>query len=553
MTDRVRYSLLFMALGIAFFIPLLGGVHLFDWDEINFAEISREMLLLNDYLRPNIDFQPFWEKPPLFFWLQSAAMSLFGVTEFAARFPNAICGILTLVILFNIGKTLFDTRFGILWSLAYFGSVLPFLYFKSGIIDPGFNLFIFLGIYYFIKFCWKKNELQDAATSKNKWMYMLLAGLFIGLGVLTKGPVAYLIPVLCMFVYWIIKRFVLFINPLHFISFTIASSIVMLSWFGIETMKNGPWFIQEFFKYQVRLFSTEDAGHGGFPGYHFVVLLFGVFPASVFCIRSFIKSPVSEHPYKDDFKLWMIILFWVVLILFTIVKSKIIHYSSLCYFPMTFLAAYTMEHILDGKIKFNKWMYIGLMAIGSIFVMTTIAVPLLGHHIELIKPLFQKDRFALANLDAEVNWSMWHLIPGVFLCIVLFMTFHFLNKKDYKKSFYGLYLGTACFVALTLIFDINNIEAYSQHAAIEFYKSKADEDCYIITHAFKSYGHLYYAQKRKVTNLDSHNKQWLLEGPVDKPVYLVAKITRAEELSNYSQLEELYRKNGFIFYKRKMI
>ena len=53
-------------LGLVFFVPFLGGVHLFDWDEINFAEISREMIILNDYLRVHVDFQPFWEKPPPF-------------------------------------------------------------------------------------------------------------------------------------------------------------------------------------------------------------------------------------------------------------------------------------------------------------------------------------------------------------------------------------------------------------------------------------------------------------------------------------------------------
>ena len=47
-------SILLAALGLIFFIPFLGGVHLFDWDEINFAEISREMLLMEDYFR-NID------------------------------------------------------------------------------------------------------------------------------------------------------------------------------------------------------------------------------------------------------------------------------------------------------------------------------------------------------------------------------------------------------------------------------------------------------------------------------------------------------------------
>ncbi|HMR43907.1 MAG TPA: glycosyltransferase family 39 protein, partial [Saprospiraceae bacterium] len=225
MPKPLKYSLLIGLIGAIFYIPFLGGVHLFDWDEINFAEISREMVLLKEYLRVYVDFKPFWEKPPLFFWLQSSAMQIFGTNEFAARFPNAICGILTLIVLFNIGRKLYDTRFGLLWALVYFGSVLPFLYFKSGIIDPWFNLFIFSGLYVFILGYWKKEKAENISLKYSHWFYFLVAGLLIGLGILTKGPVAYLVAGLTMGVYWIFKKFRIYVSPLHFLIFTLAASL----------------------------------------------------------------------------------------------------------------------------------------------------------------------------------------------------------------------------------------------------------------------------------------------------------------------------------------
>ena len=63
------YLAIIILSGIIFFIPFLGKVHLFDWDEINFAESAREMIVTGNYHRVQINFQPFWEKPPLFFWL----------------------------------------------------------------------------------------------------------------------------------------------------------------------------------------------------------------------------------------------------------------------------------------------------------------------------------------------------------------------------------------------------------------------------------------------------------------------------------------------------
>ena len=150
-----RDYFLLSGLALLFFFPFLGSVHLFDWDEINFAECAREMVHTGEWMRPQIDFEAFWEKPPMFLWMQALSMKLFGVNEFAARFPNAVCGWATLLLVFYIGNRLHDRMFGWLWALAWLGSLLPHLYFRSGIIDPWFNFFIFTGLYGFVEFRWR--------------------------------------------------------------------------------------------------------------------------------------------------------------------------------------------------------------------------------------------------------------------------------------------------------------------------------------------------------------------------------------------------------------
>jgi 4-amino-4-deoxy-L-arabinose transferase-like glycosyltransferase len=168
-----------------FFIPFLGSVHLFDWDEINFAESAGEMLVTGNFSRVQIDFQPFWEKPPLFFWIQAGCMKIFGVNELAARLPDAVFGIISLLTIYFIGKKLKDEKFGLIWALAYMGSFLPHLYFKTGIIDPVYNYFIFLTIIFIYKVI---NEPQE----KRSPLYAISGGISIGLATLTKGPVGFL-------------------------------------------------------------------------------------------------------------------------------------------------------------------------------------------------------------------------------------------------------------------------------------------------------------------------------------------------------------------------
>ncbi len=547
----MRYRLILLFLAILFYIPFLGGVHLFDWDEINFAEVSREMIALGEYMRIYINYEPFWEKPPLFLWFQVAAMKLFGIGEFAARFPNAICGVLTLLFIYDIGKRLYGKAFGFTWGIVYFGSILPFLYFKSGIIDPFFNLFIFGGIYFFILGYWKREKLKATLLSNNQWWYFMISGLFIGLAIMTKGPVAYLILGLTLFIYWVGQQFRMYVSVINFLFLTFMAFLVTLIWFGVETINNGTWLVEEFITYQIRLFSTPDAGHRGFFGFHFIVLLIGCFPASIFAIQAFWKLPRPPYKYQRDFTLWMMILFWVVLILFSIVQSKIIHYSSLCYFPLTFLASLTIHYIITDRIDFNKWMKGGVAFLGGLLVIITFIAPFVGQNLDLIRPLLEKDPFAMANLDAAVVWTGIEVIPSIFYLLVLIVFFIAVTRLPSIKSFQVLFIGTAIFIMLGMVFFINNIEGYSQRAAIEFYESKAAEDCYIFSHGFKTYAHLFYAKKRPVTDTRSFDKNWLLNGKVDKPVYVVCKIHKAHELEVMPQLTKVHSKNGFVFFKRK--
>ncbi|MCB2220388.1 MAG: glycosyltransferase family 39 protein [Bacteroidetes bacterium] len=545
---KINNYILIATAGILFFIPFLGGVHLFDWDEINFAEIAREMIVTDQYLRPQINFQPFWEKPPLFFWLQALSMKLFGVNEFAARFPNAIAGVFTLLILYSIGKRLVNERFGFLWALAYFGSVLPHLYFKSGIIDPVFNLFIFLGIYFFVLMYWRLKGIRQLKYKSG--FYLIMSGIFTGLAILTKGPVGYLIPLLTWGVYWIIKKFRFYVSIPRFIGLTLIALAITMTWFGIDIIRNGTWFVETFTTYQVRLFSTQDAGHGGFPGYHFIINLLGCFPASIFAIRAFFKMKPDNADYAD-FRRWMLILFWVVILLFTIVQSKIVHYSSMVYFPLTFLAAMTLDRIIDKKIYFNRWLKTGIIVIGGLYAVLTIAMPFLARRLDLIKPLFEKDPFAMANLEANVHWSGWESLAGFFLLSSIVVSFIYMNRGQLKKGVVILFTGTALFVQLTLFFFIGRIEGYSQNAAVEFCESLQGKDCYIATSGYKSYVHYFYPRIQPHETNNYTDKQWLLNGNIDKDVYFLTKIHRADDLRKYSDLEELYAKNGFVFFIRR--
>ncbi|MBA3704634.1 MAG: glycosyltransferase family 39 protein [Bacteroidetes bacterium] len=540
MKSVLQYNILIAVAAMLLFVPFLGTVHLFDWDEINFAECAREMLLTQDYFSVKINYQPFWEKPPLFIWMQALSMKIFGINEFAARFPNAICGIITLLILFNIGRKLVDEKFGLIWTLSYAASFLPHFYFKSGIIDPWFNLFIFSGIYYFILF------------SNNKSMgYLLFSAVLIGLGVLTKGPVAVLIFSLCLSVFWMFKRFEPIITLKQLLIYAITVAFIGGLWFVILIVTGHTAIIKEFFVYQLRLLNTQDAGHGGPFLYHWIVLLIGCFPMSVFALRGFKKS-TFDTPYQKHFKLWMLILFWVVLILFSLVRTKIVHYSSLCYFPLSFLATYAIFKLWAGEIVWKKYGGVLLMLIAGLIGIAISVLPVIDQYKQqIIASDIIKDKFTLENLKANVHWSGFEWIIGLLLIIGVGGMPIFIRRQKIKTGIIGILIISLLTVNVTLITLVPHIEQYSQGAAIEFYEYLQDKDCYVETIGFKSYAHLFYSHKKEPQNKNSYNIDWLLKGNIEKPAYFVSKITSLEEIKNiHPSLKEIYRKNGFVFWMR---
>lgn len=540
--NRKIYPLIIVISAIFFFIPFLGSVHLFDWDEINFAESAREMIVTGNFSRVQIDFHPFWEKPPLFFWMQALSMKLFGINEFAARFPNAVIGILTLLTLYFIGKKLYDEKFGLIWALAYLGSFLPHIYFKSGIIDPFFNFFIFLSVIFLAK------SIRDNGENKGL-KYAFLAGISIGLATLTKGPVGLLIAGISVLVYWATMKFQRISSWKNILLFSISCLIITSLWFIPEMINNGFWFIREFLKYQADLFLKPVAGHSGPIYYHFLVVLLGCFPISVLALPVFFRKDAGSGDKGKYFLRWMLILFWVVMILFSVVKTKIVHYSSLAYFPLSYFAAYYVYELVNGRNTFKKYVVWILLVTGTIFSIILIGLPLIGRYKDLITP-YIKDEFAVACLNSPVKWNGYEFLIGVVYLVLIIVIIFMIKHRQFFRGIVILFYATAFCIFFYLITVVPKIEGYSQAPAINFYKSISGQDVYVTTVGFYSYAPYFYFRKMPGGNIESSNKEWLLNGEIDKPVYIVAKSTSKVLFDKHPDCRFIKQEGGFLFYYR---
>lgn len=169
-------SLLFILYAAAvFFRPLLPV------DETRYLSVAWEMFLRGDWRAPlTVNFEPYHHKPPLLFWLINISWSVFGVSRWAAAIPPVLsslgCVYLTAAL---AGKLDPELRKNAPYIMA--GS-LPFIIYSTFIMfDLTLTVFVLFTLLCLLEY-----------AEKGKFKYIILAGLFLGAGVLTKGPVAYL-------------------------------------------------------------------------------------------------------------------------------------------------------------------------------------------------------------------------------------------------------------------------------------------------------------------------------------------------------------------------
>lgn len=538
--SSIVYLLLLIFFGIIFSLGI-GSIHLFDLDELYFAEITREMMLTGKYSQVSFNFQPLYEKPPLFFWIQAASMHLWGINEVGARFPNLVCGLLTISTLYYIGKQYKGSLFGFLWMCLHATTFLPHFYFKSGIIDPFFNYFMLVATYLL-----SRNTIGPSKQSK--YIYPIGAGVAIGLALLTKGPMGLVIPLatLALARTWVMGCL---IGWRQLALTLLVATTVVCCWIIAEIWDRGFIFIKEFWDYHLLLYHEPVDTHNQPWYYHCLVLFFGCFPSSLFAVSFLKQIGLIRNNY---FVANMQALLVAVLLIFTCVGTKIVHYSSMAYFPITFFSAnFLYELISQGKRsgKVTSCLFALVSMLIGCFLLT---IPWVVLHKELLLP-FIKNQEVRAALNIPVTWHYWDSIPGVLYLIgSLLACYYFLQRRFI--SFITISM-CANMLSLTLLLMriAPKIESYSQNEIINFCKKYKNKDVYLVTIGFKAAAPLFYTNKQPEKSFKEQDLLWLLGGPIDKPCFFILYKSESGFLKDYDNITHLNDSGCFAFYQRLAI
>jgi 4-amino-4-deoxy-L-arabinose transferase-like glycosyltransferase len=316
-TDAV-FVLAILAFSAIFFVSI-GSGPLWIADERTYSQWAFHMIKNGDYLNPWAagDLSFYIAKPPLNMWFMSLAYQVFGINNFSTRLWSAVFGALSLIVVYYLGKQLYNSYVGFLSAIVLGTFTSFFVLARHAMTDVPFVFFILASIYFFVL----------SEKTENSARYTALSGVFFGLALMTKQVVAFLIP-LIIFVYLVLtQRSVRFFFKKRFAIFFWLGVLIFLPWTLYMTLSYGPDFLFPYFLDSVFQRSASSIeGHVG--GYLFYFINFIHNENLLWVILLPFAGVSAVKGVFNRSKADLLLLVWMVMVLlvFSLVQTKIYWY-----------------------------------------------------------------------------------------------------------------------------------------------------------------------------------------------------------------------------------
>jgi len=355
----------------------LGSVPLFDVDEGAFSEATRELLASGDWGHTTLNGAPRWDKPILTYWLQALSVRAFGLGEFGLRLPSVLAawGWALAVALFA------RPRWGEAAALAA-GTVVAtslgvLVIGRAATADALLNLWLALTALDL----WRHLEAERGSPAARNALRR--AGLWLGLGLLTKGPVAVLVPGAAALLFIATEpravwrgRLVALLGDGRAWALML---VVTVPWYAYALHRHGQAFIDGFFiRHNLARYGGTLEGHGGSVGYYLLVLPLLMLPWTPLLglvlarVRGLWRVPLGRY-----------LLGWAgfVLVFFSLSGTKLPHYALYGLTPLALLAGQALTGpVPDGLRRVLTGLLAGLPLVlvgGTLLALR--AAPGLGH------------------------------------------------------------------------------------------------------------------------------------------------------------------------------
>jgi len=340
-------------------------------DESRYAEIPREMIASGDWVVPRLNGLRYFEKPVMGYWLNALSIKLFGENAFAARFPSAAAtGLSALMIFLLIRRFSGEITAATLAALIFLTSFIVYGIGTFNVLDSMLAMFVTASM---TSFFFAHNA---EPSKKKKNVFLLLFGVFCGFAFLTKGFLAFAIPVVAIvpFMIWEGRFKELFIIPWLPI---IAAVLVVIPWAVMVHFKAPDfWHFFVWIEHIKRFLSSEAQHHESF--WYYIYL----FPAAAlpwtFLFPAAILG-VKKTGIKTSITRYAICWFFFPFLFFTVSKGKILTYILPCFPPFAMLMSTGLKKYFEtgGKKLFSVAVW-SLALLAVIIAVVLIGVQIMG-------------------------------------------------------------------------------------------------------------------------------------------------------------------------------
>lgn len=460
-TDRSRHAWLLLVLlllsGLLFCLGL-GDLGLTDRDEGRNAEAGREMFESGDRLTPTFNGELRVAKPVFLYWLMELSYHLFGVNEFAARFPSALFGIGLILIHYLFLAHQRDR------TVALFGALMLLLNLeilglgRMALTDSVLIFFTTASLYGF----WLG---LHGAGGLRRWIWAFYV--CMALATLTKGPVGFAVPLIVAALYltWM-RRWQDYWEKGVPIAGMLLFVLLAAPWYAAMFLIHGDAYATGAKAHTIGRFLSPMEGHGGTIFFYFPVLLLGFFPWSALLPVPFYRTlkdwylirRARSHPDPDETdELDLFAALWVasIFVFFTISATRLPHYIGPLFPAAALLAAsYWSRGLQDPTTRGIRGSVHLMMGLGFLLAIGFASLPTLytTYASKMVR------EFPLAGQVGLGNGP--YLVAMTLLIGMTFVGYLGLNDERRGGAFWAAGATLAGIVLIVIVIVIPHVNRY---------------------------------------------------------------------------------------------
>jgi 4-amino-4-deoxy-L-arabinose transferase-like glycosyltransferase len=350
----------------AFFLFDLGGRWIASPDEGRYIEIPREMAETGDYVLPRLNGILYFEKPPLFYWMEASAIKAFGFSEWSMRLWPALLGLFGCLMTYGVGRRFYGRDAGLIASGILATSLLYYGLARFVIIDMAVSILMSAALFAFLLSAEEEDERKAIWWARGGHAAAALA-------VLAKGLIGLVLPGLVGLV-WIAL-----IGRWSFVRRAFAPTgiavflIIVVPWHVLAAMRNHDFLWFYFVHEQFLRYTTTIHRRGGSIAYFIPVLAAGFLPWTGYLWNGLKEALPKSWAARGERPVDLFLFVWAVVIFcfFSVSDSKLPPYILPIFPPLALLAGRAIAARLNAPrddLPAGRWIFVGFFGLVGLAV-----------------------------------------------------------------------------------------------------------------------------------------------------------------------------------------